>query len=290
MCGGSVDCGAVVVTADASSGDQARQLYEGTVADWADWADKTELLPVERHLFGRHLHAGMDILDLGVGAGRTTPHLSGLANRYVGLDYAAGMVDACRQRFPDLAFHHGDAADLSAFEDGSFDAVVFSFGGIDDLTPAAKRARCLAECRRVLRGGGVLIISRHNPRAIVRLPGQPGQDGTPVRGVRALVAVPVWSVRRACRLLVTRAFWVGEGVVDEPSYGFNAPLLPWARSRRASGPPRPGIPTGMATPRRVRQELRRAGFTPVAVEGTTYPRRPWALSTNWYYYVATRTD
>lgn len=269
--------------------ERARQVYEGTVAYWAE---QTELLPVEQHVFGRYLRPGMEILDLGVGAGRTTPYLSrlaGPAGRYVGLDYAEGMVEACRRRFPDLPFHHADAADLSAFEDGSFDAVVFSFGGIDDLTPAGKRVRCLAECRRVLRGGGVLVISRHNPRAVVRRPGQPGQDGTPVRGLRALAAVPTWSVRRALRLIPTRAFWRGAGLVIEPSYGFNAPLLPWARSRRAA-PRRPGIPTEMATPRRVGRELRRAGFTPVAVEGTSYPRRARSYSINWYYYVATRTS
>jgi SAM-dependent methyltransferase len=276
-------------TADQTHHEQALGLYEAedTVAYWAT---QTELLPVEQHLFGRYLRPGMRILDMGVGAGRTTPYLSELAGpdgHYEGLDYAEGMVEVCRQRFPDLTFHHADAADLSRFDDASFDAVIFSFGGIDYVTPADRRRQCLAESRRVLRPGGTFMISRHNPRAVVRLPGRPGQDGSPVRWQKAVLAVPAWAVRRASRLVPTRAFWSGEGGVVEPPYGFNAPLLRSARARLGAKDGT-GILTEMATPHRVRQELRGAGFTPVATEGAAYPHRTWSLTTNWYYYVATR--
>ena len=37
--------------------------------------------------------------------------------------------------FPGLQFEAADAADLSLFADASFDAVVFSFNGIDYLAP-----------------------------------------------------------------------------------------------------------------------------------------------------------
>ena len=40
----------------------------------------------------------MAILDLGVGGGRTTPHLSSIAARYVGADYAAEMVARCQDK------------------------------------------------------------------------------------------------------------------------------------------------------------------------------------------------
>jgi SAM-dependent methyltransferase len=266
--------------------EKNRQRYEdqGFVAYWAE---QTELLPVERLVFGRQLRPGMDILDLGVGGGRTTPYLSELADKYVGLDYAEGMVAVCRQRFPDLTFHHADAADLSLFGDSSFDAVVFSLGGIDYLTPPAKRERCLAECHRVLRPGGVLIISRHNPRAIVRLPGRPGQVGTPVSARRAVVAVPLWALRRSVRMVPTRAFWSGSGMVEQPPHGFNSPVLPWSRSQRAARS-KEGVFTEMATPRRVREELRRAGFDPVQTEDAAYPQRRFPLAANWYYYAAVR--
>jgi SAM-dependent methyltransferase len=266
--------------------EQNRQRYEGQEFV-SYWAEQTELLPVERLVFGRHLRPGTDILDLGVGGGRTTPYLSELANEYVGLDYAEGMVEVCRKRFPDLTFHHADASDLSLFGDRSFDAVVFSLGGIDYLTPPAKRARCLAECRRVLRPGGTLIISRHNPRAIVRLPGRPGQVGTPVSRRRAIVAVPVWALRRSVRMVPTRAFWSGTGMVEQPPHGFNSPFLPWSRSQRTARP-EDGIFTEMAIPTRVREELTQAGFDPVQTEDAAYPRRSFPLAANWYYYAAVK--
>jgi SAM-dependent methyltransferase len=75
----------------------------------------TGLMPVEDHLFGRHVPPGSDVLDIGVGGGRTTPALSARAGRYVGIDFAPAMVEACQARFPDLEFAVGDAADLSRF-------------------------------------------------------------------------------------------------------------------------------------------------------------------------------
>src|SRR5262245_106242 len=42
------------------------------------------------------------VLDVGVGGGRTVPHLHALAGRYLGIDYAAAMVRRCRERFPSV--------------------------------------------------------------------------------------------------------------------------------------------------------------------------------------------
>jgi SAM-dependent methyltransferase len=220
-------------------------------------ADGTDLTPVEARLFAAHLGDRMDVLDLGIGAGRTTPHLRGLGGRYVGIDVEPAMVAACRERFPDADVRVGDAADLSAFDDGSFDAVVFSFNGLDYV---ARRAACLDECRRVLRPGGVLLLSRHNPRSVLAVP-------------RRLKA-PLWVLRRAVRLVPTRAFWSGSGTVVEPPAGFNGPLL-----RRAAGTP---LLTATATPRRVHRELRDHGFDIVTTAGGSAP------TTSSYHYVARR--
>lgn len=236
----------------------------GTISYYSDQqvvaryvADGTDLTPVEARLLAEHLRAGMDVLDLGVGAGRTTPHLRGLGGRYVGIDVEPAMVAACRERFPDADVRVGDAADLSAFADGSFDAVVFSFNGLDYVE---RRAACLAECHRVLRPGGVLLLSRHNPRSVLAVPRRP--------------QAPLWVLRRAVRLVPTRAFWRGEGTVVEPPSGFNSPLF-----RRAIGTP---LPTAMATPRRAESELRTHGFEPVTTTGGRTP------TTSSHHYVARR--
>jgi hypothetical protein len=92
-------------------------------------------------------------------------------------------------------------------------------------------------------------------------------------------------VRRSVRMVPTRAFWHGEGMVEQPPHGFNSPVLPWSRSQRAAKA-KEGIFTEMATPRRVREELTRAGFEPVQTEGAAYPKPAFGLTTNWYYYAA----
>ena len=134
------------------------------------YASLDYLTPCERHLFDTYLTPGMAILDMGVGGGRTTPYLSQKASRYVGIDYSEEMVRLCRDKFPRTEFLVADASDLSAFSDGSFDAIVFSFNGLDYFFPEEQRWKCLQECWRVLRAGGVFVFSSHNPRAVLVRP------------------------------------------------------------------------------------------------------------------------
>jgi SAM-dependent methyltransferase len=100
-------------------------------------------------------------LDLGVGTGRTTAAIAPLCRRYVGLDYAPGMVARCRERFPGHEIRQGDAGDLSDYTDGSFGFVLFSYNGID-YSDAEGRACVLAEVRRVLAPDGLFLFSSHN--------------------------------------------------------------------------------------------------------------------------------
>ncbi len=101
------------------------------------------------------------ILDLGVGGGRTVPILRSISANYVAIDYTPAMVQAVRRRFPAVDVRHGDARDLSAFEQHRFALVVFSCAGVDMMGPA-DRARVLSEVRRVLRPGGAFVFSTHN--------------------------------------------------------------------------------------------------------------------------------
>ena len=60
------------------------------------------------------------ILDIGVGAGRTTGLLQALSTEYVGIDYTAAMVGACRASHPQARILHMDARDLSCFDENQF--------------------------------------------------------------------------------------------------------------------------------------------------------------------------
>src|SRR5262245_30170182 len=117
----------------------AEIYHRAEIVDYFDGV--SALYGAERLLFDRHVKAGSDILDLGVGTGRTTPYLARVASRYVGLDVSDAMVARCREKFPDLAFLHLDATNLPTIADASFDVVVFSFNGIDVISTIEARRR-----------------------------------------------------------------------------------------------------------------------------------------------------
>lgn len=102
-----------------------------------------------------------DVLDIGVGGGRTVEPLSAIARSYVGVDYSQAMVDLARRDHPGVRLETADARDLSRFTEASFDAVVFSFNGIDSIAHE-DRLEVLSQVRRVLRPDGVFAFSSHN--------------------------------------------------------------------------------------------------------------------------------
>jgi SAM-dependent methyltransferase len=104
---------------------------------------------------------GKRILDLGVGAGRTVPALCALSEQYVGVDYVPEMVARCRERFPKVRFEVGDARNLTAFADRSFDLIVFACNGISMVSHEGRLA-ILKEVRRLLAPDGHFIFSTYN--------------------------------------------------------------------------------------------------------------------------------
>jgi SAM-dependent methyltransferase len=101
------------------------------------------------------------ILDIGVGAGRTTGLLQAISTQYVGIDYTEQMVQACRARHPEARILKMDARDLSSFDDNQFALVVFSFNGIDAVD-LADRHKVMRQVHRVLQANGIFIVSAHN--------------------------------------------------------------------------------------------------------------------------------
>src|SRR4030042_4826669 len=106
--------------------------------------------------------ASMDMLDMGVGGGRTTSYFAPIAKSYIGADYASQMVKICREKFKDkYKFIESDVRSMDEFEDDSFDFVLFSFNGIDSFGHQ-DRLRALKEIRRVLKNNGYFCFSSHN--------------------------------------------------------------------------------------------------------------------------------
>jgi SAM-dependent methyltransferase len=126
------------------------------------------LYPPEQTLFRllRHHITRARVLDVGVGAGRTTAYVAPFAADYVGIDWSHPMVASAQRTFPNYSFHHADARDLSLFTDQSFHFILFSFNGIDCVNHD-DRLTVLREFHRVLAATGWLMFSSHN-RAFAR--------------------------------------------------------------------------------------------------------------------------
>jgi SAM-dependent methyltransferase len=114
---------------------------------------------VFRELAGRA--RGSRLLDIGVGAGRTTSLLSLITSDYVGVDFSAQMIATATARHPYADLRVADARALSEFGDGEFGTVSFSFNGIDTLGHE-DRALVFAQMNRVLAPGGLLVYSTGN--------------------------------------------------------------------------------------------------------------------------------
>jgi SAM-dependent methyltransferase len=135
---------------------------------------------------------GRKLLDIGVGAGRTTPHLLEVSSNYKGVDYSPAMIEAARRRYPGIQFEVGDAAQPFREGDGSYDLILFSVNGIDSL-PHEDRLKALREFKRLLSPDGFLVFSSHNlgflprnlkPWAWKRLHSKSVDLLTPLRAIR----------------------------------------------------------------------------------------------------------
>jgi SAM-dependent methyltransferase len=130
----------------------------------SDYAVQDALQAPERvivQFLSSHLKQTDKILDIGVGTGRTTPHLMQLTGNYCGIDYSEQMIRIATRRHPQADLRIGDARELSQFGSGAFAVVFFAFNGIDCVSHES-RLKVLAEILRVLKQGGFFVFSSHN--------------------------------------------------------------------------------------------------------------------------------
>lgn len=102
------------------------------------------------------------VLDVGMGPGRLSQELARRGFAVSGVDASDEMVALARERLPEARERlvQGDLLDLP-FPDGSFDAVVAT--GVLEYVPDKQRA--VEELARVLRPGGLAVVSLPNVRA-----------------------------------------------------------------------------------------------------------------------------
>jgi SAM-dependent methyltransferase len=104
------------------------------------------------------LEEGARVLDVGCGTGRLARWIAervGPNGSVAGVDPLAERVEIARSHGGAVRFEIGQAEDLRAFPDASFDAVCMS----SVLHWVSDKSRALAEVRRVLRAGGRLGVT-----------------------------------------------------------------------------------------------------------------------------------
>jgi ubiquinone/menaquinone biosynthesis C-methylase UbiE len=133
--------------------------YTTVTETWGLPASPEQLaMQYHRYRVAAELCAGRDVLEVGCGSGMGIPYLAVRAQRVTGGDYTMGLLREARGRMPEADLVRMDAQHLP-FLDGSLDVVLM----LEMIYYVADQAAALAECSRVLRPGGSLMVCVPNP-------------------------------------------------------------------------------------------------------------------------------
>lgn len=214
----------VPMTHPLDSDARNRSAFDHVAGDYL----QKQLHPPERSLLERWRcrWPNVDMLDLGVGAGRTAYTFAAITRRYVGVDYSPKMIELCRRLFPEgprVKFIVGDAADLSFLGRDKFDFILFSFNGID-YVDQDKRLRVLSEVRGRLRGkDSLFLFSSHSLQLYPFAFRWSFEPKRPIRTLYRLVQDAAFNVRRTFSNVsissdeVKRRGWA---VLNDGAHGF----------------------------------------------------------------------
>lgn len=153
--------------------DKARAVDPAKAYDlWASSYDTQQdnlLIHVDEQMFAE-LSAdlsfeGKVVADVGCGTGRHWPTvLAGRPSRLIGYDVSREMIAVLRSKYPGTEAHVLQGQSLPGLEDASCDVILCNLviGYIDDLRAT------FAEWNRVLKPGGVVVITDLHPAVIQR--------------------------------------------------------------------------------------------------------------------------
>jgi SAM-dependent methyltransferase len=147
-----------------------RESYDSVARTYAaHLASELSGKPLDRHLlnrFAEEVRGRGLVADLGCGPGHVARYLHDQDVTMIGIDLSPQMIEEARRLNPELEFKVGDMRKLSLL-DASFVGVI-AFYSIVHLAPDELPA-IMAELRRVLMPGGLILVAFHIGRDVVHV-------------------------------------------------------------------------------------------------------------------------
>jgi ArsR family transcriptional regulator len=160
-----------------------------------------------------------DVLDVGSGDGSAASAFAPYCRSLTCIDTSARMIEAASERLGKLAQARAQVADVHdlPFRPSSFDSVLM----FHTLTYAENPARALAECARVLRPAGRLVLlclDRHEQHEVNARYGErhPGFSPQALRRLLSKTGLDVVSSEVACREAKKPHLQVVLTIADKP--------------------------------------------------------------------------
>lgn len=102
--------------------------------------------------------ADKDVLEVGCGSGFSLPYLKSIARSLEAGDYSAAVLDLCRSHYGEIVSLKQFSAEEMPYPDSSLDVIIL----FEAIYYVEHLDRFVAECKRVLRAGGVVLIATAN--------------------------------------------------------------------------------------------------------------------------------
>jgi SAM-dependent methyltransferase len=116
---------------------------------------------------GTRIEAMSSILDFGCGCGRVIRNWARLDARVAGSDLSGAAIDWCREHLAFARFETNGLSPPLAFADAAFE-LAYALSVFTHL-PEAIQHDWLDELRRIVRPGGLVLLSTHGERYVERL-------------------------------------------------------------------------------------------------------------------------
>lgn len=149
--------------------EDVQSSYDRVAEDYAEhFRDEMDHKPFDRKMLDWLAEKVDDlgiICDMGCGPGQIANYLFDQGVKVCGVDLSPGMVERAQSLNPDIPFQQGDMLALTNIADHSYGGVAAFYSIIHVPRPTLNQA--LAELKRVLCPGGILLLTIHIGQQIV---------------------------------------------------------------------------------------------------------------------------